>query len=77
MEVSSERKFNPDDLIFSLDIGTRTVIGIVGIYEDETFKILASCIKNHDRRNMYDGQIHDIDGVTKVVREVKEFKLDK
>ena len=77
MEVSSERKFNPDDLIFSLDIGTRTVIGIVGIYEDETFKILASCIKNHDRRNMYDGQIHDIDGVTKVVREVKETLEEK
>lgn len=63
---------NIEDLIFSLDIGTRTVIGIVGIYEDEKFKVLASCVKEHNKRNMYDGQIHDIEGVTKIVKEVKE-----
>ncbi|MBU5437850.1 rod shape-determining protein [Tissierella sp. MSJ-40] len=69
-----------EDLIFSLDIGTRTIIGIVGEYtEDEKFKILAYTIKEHNRRNMYDGQIHDIEGVTKIVKEIKkdlEEKID-
>ena len=61
------------DLIFSLDIGTRTIIGIVGEYTDEEkFNILAYSIKEHNKRNMYDGQIHDIEGVTKIVREIKD-----
>lgn len=72
-------------LIFSLDIGTRTVIGLVGIYDDEgVFKIIASEIREHEERSMYDGQIHDINGVAKIVKEVKQSlenkvgkKLDK
>jgi cell division protein FtsA len=60
-----------DELIFSLDIGTRTIIGIVGEYtEDERFKVLAYSIREHKKRNMYDGQIHDIDGVVKLVKEI-------
>lgn len=60
------------DLIFSLDIGTRTIIGIVGSYSaDEKLNILAYSIKEHRKRNMHDGQIHDIDGVTEVVKEIK------
>lgn len=62
-----------NDLVFSLDIGTRTIIGIVGEYtEDEKFNILAYSIKEHSRRNMYDGQIHNIEEVTKIVKEIKE-----
>ncbi len=60
-----------DELIFSLDIGTRTIIGIVGEYtEDENFKVWAYTVKEHKKRNMFDGQIHDIEGVAKVVKEV-------
>ncbi|MDR7855701.1 cell division FtsA domain-containing protein [Tissierella sp.] len=59
------------ELIFSLDIGTRTIIGIVGEYlEDESFKVLAYTVKEHKKRNMFDGQIHDIEGVAKVVKDV-------
>lgn len=63
-------------VIFSLDIGTRTIIGIVGEYdENEQFKVLAWTLKEHKKRNMYDGQIHDIDGVAKIVKEiVKELE---
>ncbi|QQY80255.1 pilus assembly protein PilM [Keratinibaculum paraultunense] len=62
-----------DDLVFSLDIGTRTIIGIVAQHtEDEKINILGYSIKEHDRRNMYDGQIHDIEGVTKIVEEIVE-----
>lgn len=60
-----------DKLIFSLDIGTRTIIGIVGEYdENEQFKVLGYTLKEHKKRNMYDGQIHDIDGVAKIVKEI-------
>lgn len=61
-----------EELVFSLDIGTRTVIGIVGtLTKDQKFKILDYSIKEHNKRNMYDGQIHDIDGVTEIVKEIK------
>lgn len=60
-----------DDLICSLDIGTRTIIGLVGKYtEDEKFKVIAYAIKEHKKRNMYDGQIHDIEGVATTVKEI-------
>lgn len=64
---------NDKDYVFSLDIGTRSVIGIVGRYEDDKFKIVASKMMEHEKRNMYDGQIHDINGVAKVVSSVKEY----
>lgn len=73
-----------DDIVFSLDIGTRTVIGIVGKYEDGILNILASETINHEKRAMYDGQIHDINSVVRVAKKVKEnlesqlgFNLDK
>ncbi|WP_077369963.1 cell division protein FtsA [Anaerosalibacter sp. Marseille-P3206] len=77
MEISNRVIKEPEKLIFSLDIGTRTVIGIVGEYDDGNFKIIESTIKEHNKRNMYDGQIHDIEGVTKVVKEVKEELEEK
>lgn len=73
-----------DNIVFSLDIGTRTVIGIVAEYEDGILNILASEIINHEKRAMYDGQIHDISSVVRVAKKVKEnleskvgFSLDK
>ncbi|HHV98091.1 MAG TPA: cell division protein FtsA [Clostridiaceae bacterium] len=71
-----ENIYDPDELIFALDIGTRTVIGIVGIQEAEDFKIISVEILEHKSRVMFDGQIHDIDSVAEVVRQVKE-KLEK
>lgn len=75
---------NNRELIFSLDIGTRTVIGVVGELCGENFKILASEVVEHEKRNMYDGQIHDINGVVNIVKRIKEkleqrldIKLDK
>lgn len=74
--MEQREDFNKD-LIFSLDIGTRTIIGIVGNYTaDEKFNILAYSVKEHRKRYMYDGQIHDIEGVTKIVVEIKD-ELEK
>lgn len=67
------------DLLFSMDIGTRTVVGIVGFHDGEKFKILACEIEEHKERAMFDGQVHDIELVAKAVRKVKEkleHKLD-
>jgi len=67
-----QNKFNPNDLIFALDIGTRTVIGVVGIEEDNKFKVLAVEVIEHKNRAMLDGQIHDITLVAEIVSEIKE-----
>lgn len=63
---------NKNQIVFSLDIGTRTVIGVVGELQDNNLKILASEIIEHEKRNMYDGQIHDISSVASIVKRVKE-----
>ncbi len=68
--------FNEEDLIFALDIGTRTVIGIVGVYEKECFRVVAAEICEHKSRAMLDGQIHDIEKVAEVITQVKE-RLEK
>ena len=62
---------NTEDLIFALDIGTRTVVGIVGVYEKECFKVITAEIYEHKSRAMLDGQIHDINKVADVIGEVK------
>lgn len=60
------------DLIFALDIGTRSVIGIVGVTEGEKFRVLAVESEEHSKRAMTDGQIEDIEQVSLVSRHVKE-----
>jgi len=65
-----------DDVIFSLDIGTRTIVGIVGYMEKDKFKVAAAEVVEHKSRAMLNGQIHDIEKVAEVAGEVKE-KLEK
>lgn len=60
------------DLIFSLDIGTRSVIGSVGILKNNKFCVIAEKYKEHEERAMVDGQIHDIDLVAKTIKVIKE-----
>lgn len=63
-------------IIFALDIGTRSVVGIVGSLEDGNFNILDYEQEFHEKRAMRDGQIEDIDLVARVVNSVKS-KLEK
>lgn len=64
---------NERDYVFSLDIGTRNVVGTVG-YKDENddFKVIALYSIEHESRAMLDGQIHDIGRVSKTIGVVKE-----
>lgn len=64
-------KISPDNIIFALDIGTRSVIGTVGILRDKKFEILYESYVEHEERSMIDGQIHDISLVANAVISVK------
>ncbi|HAQ42307.1 MAG TPA: hypothetical protein DCM73_16780 [Clostridiales bacterium] len=77
-------RFNMNDLIFALDIGTRSVVGVVCENINKTLK--ATEIKSyfHKQRSMIDGQIEDIAEVSRIVGIVKDelekslnIKLDK
>ena len=58
------------DMIYALDIGTRSIIGVVGRAEDDRFHVLAIEKQEHSKRAMMDGQIEDIDQVARVVKDV-------
>ena len=75
--MAEDKGFQASDLIFALDIGTRSIIGIVGQVVDERLKVLAIEKEEHGRRAMLDGQIEDIDQVAKVARRVTERLEEK
>lgn len=59
-------------VIFALDIGTRSIIGMVGCLENGKVNILGIEKAEHARRTMIDGQIENIDKVAAVAAEVKK-----
>ena len=65
-----KKEFSVEDIKFSLDIGTRTVIGSVGIVKGTKIEVIKECYVEHHERAMLDGQIHDISLVTKTVKSV-------
>ncbi|MDD3415162.1 MAG: cell division FtsA domain-containing protein [Lachnospiraceae bacterium] len=66
----------PGQLVFGLDIGTRSIVGTVGYYEHNTFHVVAHKVKEHETRAMLDGQIHDIVKVSETIKLVKD-ELEK
>ncbi|MFD2213630.1 cell division protein FtsA [Metabacillus endolithicus] len=60
------------DLTFALDIGTRSVVGLILKEENGFYHIMDTVIKEHDKRSMLDGQIHDVLSVANVITSVKE-----
>ncbi|OPJ58575.1 cell division protein FtsA [Clostridium chromiireducens] len=65
------KRFNQKDIIFALDIGTRSIIGTVGVIKDKKFQVVCEKYIEHEERAMIDGQIHDITLVASVVQKVK------
>lgn len=61
-----------EGLKFAIDIGTRTVIGVVYTVEEDKLKIIDEEVIEHKKRAMLDGQVHDIQAVSEVVFEVKK-----
>lgn len=68
----ADNKKNPGQLVFGLDIGTRSVVGTVGYMSGGVFHVTAQHVKEHETRSMLDGQIHDIEAVAGTIKEVKE-----
>lgn len=64
------------DTIFALDIGTRSVVGIVLQQHHDKFEIVDIVFEEHSERAMLDGQIHDILAVSKVIGNIKQ-KLEQ
>lgn len=63
---------HPEQLVFGLDIGTRSIVGTVGYKKNlNDFTVIAQSVKLHETRAMLDGQIHDINKVAEAIAEVK------
>ena len=60
------------DLIFALDIGTRSVVGVVGRPSGGRFKALDIEMAEHGSRAMLDGQIDNIHQVGSLARTVTD-----
>ncbi len=67
--ASDNRKY-PGQLVYGLDIGTRSIVGTVGYMYDKTFHVVAIESKPHETRAMLDGQIHSIADVAESITEV-------
>ncbi len=59
-------------LVFGLDIGTRSIVGTVGYLNGGRFHVMAQRIREHETRAMLDGQIHDIGKVGETISYVKK-----
>lgn len=59
------------ELLFALDIGTRSVVGLVGELTSQGINLLAAERQEHYTRAMLDGQIHDVTEVANVLATVK------
>ncbi len=71
-------------MIYALDIGTRTVIGVLAEKYESSITIYDTLIMEHEERAMLDGAIHDVNKVTKIVQQItnslkekNDIKIDK
>lgn len=59
-------------LVFGLDIGTRSIVGTVGYRKGERFCVTAQQVREHETRAMLDGQIHDIGKVGETILQIRQ-----
>lgn len=57
--------------LFALDIGTRSVVGIILDETDGKHEVLDILVREHKERSMLDGQIHDVLSVSEIIQEIK------
>ncbi|MDE5698043.1 MAG: cell division protein FtsA [Lachnospiraceae bacterium] len=73
----NETKVNGEELVFGLDIGTRSMVGTVGYRQGERFVVTAQEIRQHQTRAMLDGQIHDINRVAAAIADIRQSLQEK
>lgn len=59
------------DKLFALDIGTRSVVGIILERRGEGYHVIDLISEEHKERAMVDGQIHNVVLVAKVIANIK------
>lgn len=67
----SAKKDAQGDIIFALDIGTRTVVGVLAKKTPQGCQVLDMVTVVHEKRSMADGQIEDIQSVSADIKRVK------
>ncbi len=60
-----------------MDIGTRSILGAVGVVRDKKFHVIEESYVEHEERAMIDGQIHDVSLVANAVIKVKRDLEEK
>ena len=58
--------------LFALDIGTRSVVGIILEEQNDHFHIADILVKEHKERAMVDGQIHNVLYVAELIKIIKD-----
>ncbi len=59
-------------MVFALDVGTRKVAGLIATREGDAVTVYDVEVLEHEKRAMLDGQVHDVERVSRTVRAVKE-----
>lgn len=68
---NAPKKNAQGDVIFALDIGTRTVVGVLAERTPQGCRVIDMVTAVHESRSMADGQIEDIQSVSRDIRRVK------
>ncbi len=66
-----------NEVVFAMDIGTRSIIGMVGVVQEGKVNIIAVEREEHAQRAMIDGQIENIEKVSTLAGKVKKRLEDK
>ncbi|MDQ0298539.1 cell division protein FtsA [Salibacterium salarium] len=60
-----------EETLFALDIGTRSVTGLILKRTNDEFELMDVETREHKERSMMDGQIHNIVAVAELLEEIK------
>ncbi|QPC47259.1 pilus assembly protein PilM [Mangrovibacillus cuniculi] len=60
------------ETIFALDIGTRSVVGVIVKKIEGQYHVEKVIVEEHSERSMLDGQIHDVIAVSNTITSIKE-----
>lgn len=71
VKKTAAKKIPQGDIIFALDIGTRTIVGVLAKKLDTGCEILDIETVAHEKRCMTDGQIEDIKTVAEDIKKVR------
>ncbi len=70
MARQNAKKRKNTERVFALDIGTRSIVGVLLEKADE-IAVQAADYLEHEARSMYDGQIHDVEAVAAEIAVIK------